>query len=428
MPTPTSLHSPKRPRIPMAILMLAVALGLAASAHGQTETTLYDFGTVPPYAPTSGPVIDKAGNLYGAANNVVYELAHTSSGWQANVIFTFPGGDGGSNPGATPVFGSDGSLYGTAENGGAYNYGLVYKLSPTASGTWEETVLYSFTGGADGSYPTYGTVVFDKAGNLYSSNIADGSINAADCQNSVPTGCGVIFALSPTKSGEWRFHLLHSFSGGWDGIGPAFLNFDPAGTLYGTAPGAWGGWESPNSPGLVFKLTPTASGPWKDTVVYSFKGDTDGGLPGNLVFDNMGNMYGSGADGGNINNCWSGYGPIGCGVVFKISPAPDGKWKETPIYAFSGGSDGSQPDAGIVFSHGKLYGPTFSGGSDNQGVLFELSPNSKGSWTESVAHSFLGTDGSIPSGTPWVDPSGNIYGVTRYGGSTGWGVVWEFIP
>ncbi len=429
MPTPLSPHSPKLPRIQTAILMLAVVtLSLAASAHAQTETTLYNFGTVPPHSPNSGLVMDKAGNLYGVADNVAYELAHTSSGWQESVIYTFTGGDSGSAPGATPVFGSDGSLYGTAENGGAYNYGLVYKLSPTASGTWQETVLYSFTGGADGSYPAYGNLIFDKAGNLYGSNVADGSINAPDCQNSVPSGCGVLFALSPTKSGEWRFHLLHSFSGGWDGIGPASLTFDPSGALYGTAPGAWGGWELPNSPGLVFKLTPTASGPWKDSVVYSFKGDTDGGLASNLVFDGMGNMYGTGADGGILNNCWSGYGPMGCGVVFKISPTADGKWKETAIYAFTGGTDGSQPDGGIVFSLGKLYGPTFGGGIDRAGVLFELSPNSNGSWTESVAHSFLGTDGSLPSGVPSVDPSGNIYGITISGGSPGYGVVWEFMP
>lgn len=427
MPVPALLSARKLSRLLSAALMLAASVSiLTAAASAQKETTLYNFGNTPPAGTISGVVLDPSGNLYGVSLNTVFELIHTSSGWQESTIFTFPGGASGSDAQATPVFGPDGSLYGTTGLGGAYGYGTVYKLSPSSSG-WQETVLYSFTGGNDGSYPTYGSVVFDKAGNLYSSNVASGATNAVGCQNSEPTGCGVIFELSPTKTGDWKFHLLHQFSGGWDGIGPAFLTFDAHGTLYGSAPGAWEGFELPNEPGLVFKLTPTTKGQWTDSVVYAFKGSTDGGLPGVLVFDSTGNIYGAGADGGILNNCWSGYGPMGCGVVFKISPMAGNKWKETPLYAFTGLADGSGPGAVSLFD-GKIFGTAAGGGLSKNGVIFALSPTSTGSWQESVALTFDGTDGSYPNVYLTQDSAHNIFGTTRYGGSTNYGVVFEFTP
>ena len=186
----------------------------------------------------------------------------------------------------------------------------------------------------------------------------------------------------------------------------------------------------PNQPGLVFKLTPTTSGPWKDSVIYSFTGGTDGGLPSSLVFDNEGNIYGAGADGGILNNCWSGYGPMGCGVVFQLSPQSNGKWKETALHAFTGGSDGSGPDGGLVIDKGSLYGTTSNGGTTSNpgGVVYQISRNSDGSWSETVAHSFAGADGADPRSTLVVDKSGNLYGSTIAGGTGGYGVVFEITP
>jgi uncharacterized repeat protein (TIGR03803 family) len=358
----------------------------AAFAQAQTETTIYDFGTTAPNIPYSGVVSDAAGNLYGVAplgssgnHGVVYELSLVNGAWQATVLYNFTGGADGATPYATPVFDAAGNLYGTASGGGAHGYGVVFKLSPSASG-WKQSVLYSFTGGNDGMVPTLGNLVIDKGGNIYGSNVAGANLTSEACQNT--GGCGVIFELSPVARGQYKFDLVHTFSGGWDGVGPAFLTFDSKGTLYGSAAGAWGGWESPNAPGLIFKLTPTTSGPWKDSAIYAFTGSTDGGLPSAVVFDKAGNMYGTGGDGGILNNCWSGYGPMGCGVVFKLTPEANGKWKETAIYAFTGGSDGSQPDAGLVIDKGILYGTTWGGGTSNGGVVFQLSPNPGGGWTE----------------------------------------------
>jgi uncharacterized repeat protein (TIGR03803 family) len=119
---------------------------------------------------------------------------------------------------------------------------------------------------------------------------------------------------------------------------------------------------------------------------------------------------------------------MGCGVVFKLTPEANGKWKETAIYAFTGGSDGSQPDAGLVIDEGILYGTTWGGGTSNGGVVFQLSPNSGGGWTETVTHSFAGTDGYIPRSTLIVDHSGNLFGTTYSGGTSGFGIAFEITP
>jgi hypothetical protein len=439
MPTPRSSRLPKLSRFMIASLLLAsINFCLSMSARAQTETTLYNFGTTAPYIPYSGLVFDTTGNLYGVVpfggtgnHGVVYKLALVSGAWQASVIYNFTGGADGGTPYATPVFDQAGNLYGTALSGGTFTGGVVFKLTPTSSGAWRQSVIYSFTGGNDGSAPVLGNLVFDKMGNLYGSNVAGANLTSLSCQNT--GGCGVIFALSPTASGKWQFHLLHTFSGGWDGVGPAQLTFDSKGTLYGSAAGAWAGWELPSGPGLVFKLTPVVGGPWKDSVIYAFTGGTDGGLPSSLTFDKAGNIYGAGADGGIIDNCWSGYGPMGCGVVFKLSPQSNGKWKEAAIYAFTGGTDGSEPDAGLVIDNGSLYGTTWGGGVSSSsgtagGVVFKLSSNNGTTWTETVTHSFVGPDGYIPRSTLIRDAAGNLYGTTYGGGTSGYGVAFEITP
>lgn len=433
MPTYDPSPSSKTFRIVVgAIALAASALGIAPSARAQTENTVYNFGVKGgPYDPYSGVVLDKSGNLYGvtpsggSGQGVVYKLAPVSGGWQVSVLYTFTGGTDGGSPYTTPVFDANGNLYGTAQIGGSSKAGVVYELSPTSGGQWQETVLYSFTGKAEGGYPA-GNLVFDKAGNLYGSNVGGGNITSLACQNT--GGCGAIFELSPAANGKWRFHLLHVFSGNKDGVGPAQLTFDAAGNLFGSAAGAWQGFELPSAPGLVFRLTPTTSGRWKESPVYLFGGGADGGLPSGVIFDKAGNMYGTGADGGLINNCQGGYTAIGCGVVFKISHATGGGWKETVLYAFTGGSDGSGPDAGVVFDKGNLYGPTLFGGAYKYGVIFELSPGSGGVWNETVAYAFNSTEGSLPDSTLVTDGAGNLYGTTIYGGANSAGVAFELTP
>ena len=414
-------------RILITTLGLIVATSLAPAVQAQTESTIYQFGSSAPNYPHSGFTADASENLYGVSpSGAVYRLSRVSGVWQATVLYSFTGQGDGGTPYATPVFDRAGNLYGTTNFGGTYGAGVVYKLTPTTSGSWTETVLYSFTGGNDGGYPAGGNLVIDKAGNLYGSNAGGGNLTSEACQNTA--GCGVIFELQPVAGGKWKFHLLHPFSGGWDGVGPAQLTFSPSGVLFGSAPGAWGGFEAPNAPGLVFRLTPTTTGPWKDSVVYSFTGGNDGGLPTNVIFDQHNNIYGAGSDGGTSNNCWSGYGPIGCGVVFKISLNSSGKWTETVLYNFNGLSDGAQPDGGVVFSKGSLYGATWAGGTGD-GVVYQLTPSADGTWSQTIIHTFAGPDGAIPIAPLLVDPAGNLFGITEYGGTIyNYGVAFEVTP
>ena len=130
---------------------------------------------------------------------------------------------------------------------------------------------------------------------------------------------------------------------------------DAAGNLYGVT--TTGGLANcfGNTCGVVFKLTPSSSGHWTETVLHKFTGGSDGYFPNSLIMDSAGNLYGTtpygGGNGGQCN------GGTGCGIVFKLSPRPTGPWPETVLYRFSG-TDGAQPDALAFDSLGNLYGTT----------------------------------------------------------------------
>jgi uncharacterized repeat protein (TIGR03803 family) len=137
-----------------------------------------------------------------------------------------------------------GNLYSTTSDGGGYEGGAVFKLAPNQDGTWAESVLHSFTGGADGLYPFSG-LVFDAAGNLYGTTSFGGDLISLSCY----PGCGVVFKLTPTSSG-WSETVLHTFWG--YGRNPsAGVIMDAAGNLYGTT-----GFNPSGNNGLVFEITP----------------------------------------------------------------------------------------------------------------------------------------------------------------------------
>jgi hypothetical protein len=172
--------------------------------------------------------------------------------------------------------------------------------------------------------------------------------------------------------------------------------------------------------GVVFELTPNSDGTWTETVLHSFTGaQGDGDNPfGGLTFDSAGNLYGT---------TTSTAGTL-AGLVFELSPVSGGAWNETVLYAFTGGQDGDEPGGGLVFdTAGNLYGVTRSGGSQNSfcsdfngcGVVFELTPNQDGSWQEVVLHTFTaGADGAFPFSGLTIDSSGNLFGTTANGGNS----------
>ena len=162
-------------------------------------------------------------------------------------------------------------------------------------------------------------------------------------------------------------------------------------------------------------------------VLYSFKGGTDGAMPGSpLTFHQPGNLYGSTIAGGiNQRDC-GGDGGSGCGTVFKLSRHSDGRWTETVLYRFQGNvnghSDGAGPYGAMVFGpRGSLLGTTVWGGPAGYGVVFDITPRPGGRSTETVLHSFSGADGEAPAGGLSSDSAGNFYGTTVTGGTVNGG-------
>jgi hypothetical protein len=183
----------------------------------------------------------------------------------------------------------------------------------------------------------------------------------------------------------------------------------------------------------VLALIAPASAEWKEKVLYSFQGGTDGATPaGGVVFDAAGNLYGATTDGGS-SNC---PGIAQCGTVFQLQPPPEkgDSWTENQLYIFKGknSNDGETPAGGVIFDQaGNLYGTTAYGGSGDCillgtavgcGVVFQMKPprTKGGDWTETVLYSFKGgKDGYLPQGNLTFDGAGNLYGATEYGGGYG---------
>jgi uncharacterized repeat protein (TIGR03803 family) len=282
-------------------------------------------------------------------------------------------------------------------------------------------VLYTFcslTNCVDGADPTAG-LIFDGAGNLYGTARGGG---IAGCVNSYD-GCGVAFELMPQSGGSWTETVLHSFNGENEGGNPqAGLIFDTAGNLYGTT--LYGGGKCSLGCGAVFKLSP-GSGGWTGSVLHSFTGGKDGANPSaGLIFDAAGNLYGTTTAGG-PSYC-SGYG---CGVVFELTPTADGSWKERVLHHFTGGRDGGEPTAGLIFGPtGNLYGTTLLWGHYGNGVVFKLALNSEGEWFEAVLHAFVDHPAAQPFAGLIADAAGNLYGTTRSGIANHTGVVFEITP
>ncbi|HLM81912.1 MAG TPA: choice-of-anchor tandem repeat GloVer-containing protein [Terriglobales bacterium] len=306
---------------------------------GWCETVLHTFTESPDgAAPEKGLLLDAKGNLYGTTRDggacgscgAVFMLsppAAPSVTWTETVLYSTPPGE----PGGL-LRDTQGNLYVPTSDGGAYGNGTVFMLAPPVapSVTWTETTLYSFTGGADGSFIGE-SLLQDAQGNLY--GIAREGGDTA-CTN----GCGTVYKLSPEPSGGcpsgsntgngWCETVLYSFTGGTNGWEPSTdsLLRDAQGNLYGTTD--YGGdlaCNAPNGCGTVVKLAPPVppSVPWTKTVLYTITNEADGVGTGSLVRDVKGNMYGAAYAGGDLS-CTTivpGGTAIGCGTVFKLSPA-----------------------------------------------------------------------------------------------------------
>ena len=355
---------------------------------------------------------------------MILAISASASGPSEKTIYNFHGGNDGSDATGNLVADSAGNLYGTTESGGGstacgfsgsqpQGCGTVFELSPPAAGggTWTETVLYRFQGGSDGSNPNAGLTI-DSSGNLY--GIATGNSTLCDCD--------VIFKLSP-QSGAWVQSVLYTtdYPTDYEPIGS--LTLDSAGNLYGFTSAAV-------NCGGIFQLSAPVSGgtSWTETEIFQFpstRNDPDLCAPiGSLVLDKSGNLYGAtqGVVGG-----------FGTGAVFKLKPpATSGQpWSLSVLHEFTGGDDGFQPEAGVIFHDGmNLYGTTYWGGTNNAGTVFELSPPAAGEtgWVKTTIFDFDAyTTGQSPVGLVF-DKAGNLYGTTRFGMSGLGGEIFELSP
>jgi len=338
-----------------------------------------------------------------AVCSIVLLLGNAALASTTSVEYSFAGDEDGEYPSTDLVMDGAGNLYGTSVQGGNFGGGTVFRLSPTGTG-WTHTVLYSFTGLADGAQP-YGGVTLDSYGNLYGTTVVGGS-RVGPC---VEDGCGVAYVLI-NSGGTWTEHVLHAFTGGSDGFGTgAGLTYDGHGNLYGMAPdgGAHG-------LGVIYQLHRAPNGPWAFRVIHSFTGGADGGSgsPGRLLPDRTGGLYGAATTGG----------ANGAGVVFLLRRDSGGVWRLRPVYAFQGRPDAGFPYGGLRFDPaGNLFGTTYSDGANGFGAVYELT-RSGGTWLESVVYSFQGgTDGIGPISNVVFDWVGNVYGTTSEGGGPGCG-------
>jgi len=367
------------------------------------------------------------------------------------VLYTFcsqPNCADGEGPASSLTRDGAGNLYGTTALGGANMNGTVFELSPNGAGGYNETVLYSFCSlqnCADGNDPA-STLIFDGAGNLYGTACSGGANGQG-----VPSACGdgfdgygVVFELSPkpgggcpsgSNSGDgWCETVLYSFTSNPDGSSPfAGLSLDPSGNLYGTTYGGGTGM------GAVYELSPNGSGGWSESVLYSFCAQpkcADGAHPGGQVQAAKGNFYATTESGG----------ASAAGTVFGLSPEPHGGcpsgsytgngWCEAILHNFAGRpTDGDYPTGTpTIDSAGNLYGTTVYGGhgrcfdgNPGCGTVWKMTPSGS-AYTEEVLHSFMSGPGFFkccfaiqapdrPLPGLLLDASGNLYGMTTYGGT-----------
>ena len=405
-----------------AVLLVAPALVPIQTAQAQTFTVLHNFTGGSDGGQAGGLILDRSGILYGNAYSggdftncpggcgVVYQLKQHGSSWTLSPLYSFNGTDDGAMPNDVPTIGPDGALYGTAIGGGMNDLGTVFDLRPRPAACasvlcpWVDTIVHQFGNGDDGASPI-GGVVFDAAGNLYGTTDRGGT-----------NGNGTVWEA--TRSGQnWTESVIYNFGaiGSGDGVNTTgTLTIDSAGNLYGTTQsgGSGGG-------GTVFKLTNTGSG-WTETILYNFPVNSlvDGWfLQGGVVLDSAGNIYGGTLFGGPNNG----------GTVYELSPSGGG-YTFNVLASLGGGLEEGVYDSLTIDANGNLYGTTVRDGPGSNGFVFKLT-QSNGNWTFTDLHGFIGADGgAFPVGRVAVDAQGNIFGTTTGGGTNNQGILFEITP
>lgn len=372
-----------------------------------TPTSLRNFGRFPQHFALTG-----ATALFFA---LVFALAVVATPAVQSQTFTvihhFTDGGDGAYPISGLTIDAAGGFYGTTFGGGSAGFGTIFRLKYSGSG-WTLTPIYGFAGGNDGASP-WGRVTIAQDGTLYGTTY-QGTVDGCNGD-----GCGTAFHLTSSPGipksalAYWEEGVLYRFTGGSDGGAPqGDIIFDQLGNIYGTT--VFGGGSGC---GVIYELTPSGDG-WTETVLYSAQNNGDGCGPfGGVLADRLGNLYG----------VFVGGGPHGYGSVYELSPSGS-SWTEQTVYGFSGGADGGLPAAGLILdAYGNLYGTTRTGGTGG-GTVFELTPVD-GGWRFKTIYAF---GNAYPGDGPWdklvMDDAGNLYGTTWAGGAYLQGSVFELTP
>jgi uncharacterized repeat protein (TIGR03803 family) len=390
---------------------------------------------------SAGLLLDSTGNLFGTATvggkenkGVVFELSPKagSGTWTYRLLYSFcrkADCVDGAEPLGPVIMDTSGNLYGTTNSGGDHNMGVIFELSPTATGGgWKERVIHHFGSRRDdGALPYVGLAYFgaadgvpyDGTSPLYGTTLEGGAGGGF--------GNGTVFELSPRPGNRgWLVRTIYKFCKNnpcIDGSAPTragSLIVDASGTVYGTT--AHGG-TGTHDGGVAFQLSP-ANGKWNETVLYNFCNEpncSDGFWPGaNLTMDAAGNLLGTATNGGA-----NGVG----GVLFKISP--NGRHSQySVLYNFCSNTncgDGESPAQKLLIDGaGSLIGTTDTGGAFTHGTAFRWNG------TLQTLHDFCDVRQHCPEGELPSDlvMNGNaaFFGATRVGGPSGEGAAFELIP
>jgi uncharacterized repeat protein (TIGR03803 family) len=376
---------------PLSVVVAAAIIGAPALAHGATFNTMYSFQGGTDGAGPFGRLVVRSTAVYGTtadggANGLGTIFVTNPTTGAEKVLYSFAGGSDGANPQShLNIVGR--VLYGTTESGGPNNAGTVFEYNAK---TGKETVLYTFTGGSDGANPVGGVTYKDGAlwgtanaggtggnGTLFKIDLstlqettvyqfkggADGSrpLSSPIFKNGIfygntvlggANGTGAIWSYTPSTNTE---SVLHSFGGAGDGSFPAAGLFGTTTTLYGTT--QYGG---ASNHGTVYSFVPATL---VETPIYSFTGGADGATPVAPLTPYKKFLYGTAENGG-----------AGYGTVFAIDLAKNEN-TETTVYTFSGGADGAYPWAGTVEHGGAIYGTTLgTGTAPSLGSVYKIVP------------------------------------------------------
>ena len=313
----------------------------------------------------------------------------------------------GVNPTGDLLMDANGDLFGTTSGGGTSASGTVFEIVNTATGYASLTTLVSFNGTSTG-YKPLGGLIADASGNLFGTT-ANGGAN----------GLGEVFEIVNTATGYANTPLVIASFSTKVGYSPMdSLIADSSGDLFGTTQ-----YGPTGTTGAIFEILNTGTGYSSTPVlVSSFKGNTNGAQPiGSLITDANGDLFGTTASGGTSGtNDGTIFEVVKTGTTYAATP--------TMLASFDN-KNGSQPQASLMMdASGNLLGTTQYGGASNRGTVFELA-NTGSSYAGTITplFSFNLTNGGNPTGGLLADANGDLFGTTQYGGSSGFGTVFEIL-